>query len=941
MSMQTDIPARSQFAKLPKVPTAAWMWTRVLIVASVALALFLLDRFSGLLLNYWLLDSLGYAEVFWTNFYMQTALFAGGLIAMILAVATPAWLHGLPQADRLKTLWVAAIGGSLLGYVLNLQFYEFLGPISAVPFGEVDPIFGNDISFYVFDLPPIVTALIAVLFVAIAGLFASVWTALSGSRDADWPEGMNGFVRWLGRVGTPYSCLMLLLTGLTAATLIWLRRYGLLTMPNFEDSTEGTGAGAEYVDIVGFFSTKNAIYVEALAILALTVGLTLTIWKARKALRQPGSIDLPRAFGPLAFALVLLPGITTDLAFRSVVALRDQIFVKPNEPVIQLPYLQRHIDATNKAFGTDRIIEKTLVPPMGDAALPPLEAFLDSPTIKNAPLWSGSVSRYSRRVAPQYVQRILQAEGDMTVYSPTLQILEAQETLRPYYGFMDVDTIVSEVDGEMTMMASAVRELPQDVMRPWIVAWNQRSFLFTHGHGLITMLASQRTPTGDPVYGSSGVPVSARFDALAVDNPAIYYGEGAVNAAFSNAVGLAEHDVATEQGRSEVQFPQEVAAGIRVDSPLKRLVIGYQTGHFFQTLFSELIGSESRVHVFRRPIERLEQIAPFIDVDTDPYAVPAGDGVKWMVNAVTYSDAYPYSALTNFGDPADLRTEWRPLERMNYIADSVKVVVDAMTGQVDLYQFADEPVVQTWAAIYPGLFKPKDAMPPEIRAHVQYPQELMSIQFNKIYPFYHQRDALTFYSGEDLIDDADEVVGPILGESGATITFSQGLFWWVAEAGGAMVDAENPVQFALSKSYTPQDPLNLRALATVYQTGEDYGTLSVLKLPKGMFFMGPEQADAAIDQDSFIAQEIGLWNRLGVEVIRGRTSTLIVEGEVLYVEPIFIRSRQNPVPQLQRVIVVLRGQPHMGRTIEEALKFAIEGGRLDMEERQIRASLEE
>jgi len=130
-------------------------------------------------------------------------------------------------------------------------------------------------------------------------------------------------------------------------------------------------------------------------------------------------------------------------------------------------------------------------------------------------------------------------------------------------------------------------------------------------------------------------------------------------------------------------------------------------------------------------------------------------------------------------------------------------------------------------------------------------------------------------------------------------------------------------------------------LATVYQTGEDYGTLSVLKLPKGMFFMGPEQADAAIDQDSFIAQEIGLWNRLGVEVIRGRTSTLIVEGEVLYVEPIFIRSRQNPVPQLQRVIVVLRGQPHMGRTIEEALKFAIEGGRLDMEERQIRASLEE
>ncbi|MDX1540221.1 MAG: UPF0182 family protein, partial [Geminicoccaceae bacterium] len=160
------------------------------------------------------------------------------------------------------------------------------------------------------------------------------------------------------------------------------------------------------------------------------------------------------------------------------------------------------------------------------------------------------------------------------------------------------------------------------------------------------------------------------------------------------------------------------------------------------------------------------------------------------------------------------------------------------------------------------------------------------------------------------------------------ITFSQGLYTWMAEPGGALPDAAAPVQFALSKTYTPQDPLNLRAIVTAYQSGEDYGRLSVLKVPKGQFFMGPEQADAAIDQDAFIAQQIGLWNRLGVEVIRGSTSLLVVEGEALYVEPIFIRSRQNPVPQLQRVVVVLRGQAHMGRDLEEALTFAIRGGRL-------------
>lgn len=916
-------------SRLPAAPSASLMWTRLLIVATVLVGWFLVDRISDLLVNKWLLESMGYGEVFWTNFSMQATLFGACFVLSLLAIGLPAFLHGLGREACGIAFWIATLGGVLIGYALSLEFYDFIGPFYAVPFGEVDPIFGRDISFYVFDLPPIVMSLTMALIISVAGLFSSIVTALAGSRSLPRPDGMNGLVHWLARVGTPFTCLMLMLTGSIIATMIWLRRYGLLTMENFEDSTEQTGAGAEYVDIVGFFSTKNSIYVEALAVLALAIGLTLTLFKARKAVRKPGSIDLAKAFGPLAFALVLLPGITTDLVFRSIVALRDQLFVIPNEPVIQLPFLQRHIDATNRAYGLDEVEEVTFRPPTGDDPLPSLQAFLDSPTIKNTPLWSGHVSRYSRRVVPHYIERILLAEGDMTIFSPTLQILEAQETLRPYYGFMDVDTIATEVDGALTMFAAATRELPQDIIRPWLIAWGQRSFLFTHGHGLITMNATARTEAGDPVYGTSGIPAVAAIDELDAANPAIYYGEGAVNAAFSNAVGVSEHDFATEQGRQETQFPEDVAAGFEVDSILKRLVVGYQTGQFFNVVFSDLIGDETRVHVYRRPIERIEQLAPFLALDTDPFAFPTPGGVKWMVNAMSYSDAYPYSAMTLFGDPSDLRTEWRHLEPMNYVADAVKAVIDARTGHVDFYQWVDEPVINTWALVYPSLFKDREAMPQEVRSYVQYPHELMAIQFNLVYPFYHQKDALTFYSGEDLIDDADEVVGEILGISGATITFSQDIYHWIVDTGGAMPEADPPVQFAISKNYTPQDPLNLRAIVTAYMSGDDYGKLSVLKIPKGMFFMGPEQADAAIDQDPFIAQEIGLWNRLGVEVIRGRTATLVVEGEVLYVEPIFIRSRQNPVPQLQRVVVVLRGKAHMGRTIEEALTFAIEGGRLD------------
>ena len=918
--------------RLPKAPSADLMWSRVLVVASVLVGAFLLDRLSALMLNYWLLDSMGYAEVFWTNFRMQSALFAAGTLAMTVAVALPAALHGLSSRAKSRALWIGLLGGLLLGYELNGEYLEFLGPLGSVPFGASDPIFDNDISFYVFDLPPIRTALQMSLLVAVAGLLTSILTALAGSRELARPEGVSRLVHWMGRIATPSTRVAFFLTGLLIASLIWLRRYWLLVMPNFEDSTEDTGAGAEYVDIVGFFSTKNAIYVEALAVLALTIGMTLMLGKARRAVKEPGSVYLARAFRPAAFALVLLPGITADLTFRAIVAARDNLAVIPNEPVIQLPYLQRHIDATHAAFGLDAIDERTYVPPTGSAPLPALQDVLDSPSVRNAPLWSGQVSRYSRRVAPHYVARILAAEGDMTVYAPTLEVVSAQETLRPYYGFMDVDTIVSEIDGELTMLASMVRELPQDIMRPWLVAWGQRSILFTHGHGLVTLLSAAHTAAGDPVYGTSGVPIQARFEALKVANPSIYYGEGAVNAAFSNAVGVAEHDVASEQGRIEVQFDPDLRAGIEVDGLLKRLVIGYRSGQLLEVLFSDLIDEGTRAHVFRRPIERVEQLAPFLELDTDPYAVPTPESVHWMVNAFTISDAYPYSAMTILGDPSDLRTEWRPFEPINYIRDSVKASIDALTGQVTLYRFDDEPVINTWAQVYPSLFRSREDMPEPIRAQVQYPPRLMGVQFNKIYPFYHPRDALTFYSGEDLLDDADEVVGPILGTSGAAITFSQGLYNWIAEADGPLPAADPPVQFALSKTYTPQDPLNLRAIATAYQTGDGYGQLSVLKIPKGMFFLGAEQADAAIDQDAFIAQEIGLWNRLGVEVIRGRTSLLLVEGEAIYVEPIFIRSRQNPIPQLQRVVVVMRGKPHMGRTLDEALTFAIEGGRLSASE---------
>lgn len=907
---------------IPVLPGSWQMFSRLLLLVSVLIGVVLLDGASSQLLNYWLLESMGFQSVFWTNFTMQTALFMIVGAITFLVIVLPAFVYKVSRDARRGFIWVGLLVGLLHGFWISHEYIEFLLPTGLEQFGRTDPVFGLDASFYVFELEPTLYTMETILLIVIAGLVSAlVSSGLAQELEADEEVSL---ARAFRRFGSWYTMLLVLVGGISAAYWIWLGRYQLLFKENFFDSTEDSGRGPEYVDVVGFFSYKNAYAVEAFAVLFLAFGVVYLIWSA-KSRGSRGQVT--RA----AVATVFLVPLALDVTFRSVTAMRDYFFVLPNEPEIQLPFIQAHIDATRFAFDLEKIEERTFAPRSGSDPLPAFERLMSDPAIESAPLWPGSVARYGRRVTPQYVQRILEAEGDMTVYAPTLEILTAQEAIRPYYGFLDVDTIGVPVNGKPTMIASAVRELPQDISRigvgifsrPWLEAWGQRSFVLTHGHGLVTMTTAGGSADGDPVYTSGGLPSKSDIPLLATSRNAIYYGEGFVEPAFTNAVGVKENGISSGQDRAEVEYPIDVKAGITMDSFLKRLVIGYETGEFVNTVFSTMIGKQTRVHVVRRPLERVQAVAPFLAVDLDPYAIPADGGITWMVNAVTSSQYYPYSGTHWFGTWADLDTELRPHVEMNYVRDSVKVAIDAMTGQITFYKWQDEPVVNTWASIYPELFKSASEMTADVRSNIQYPIELMNLQFNEVYPYYHQKDALTFFSSEDLLDDADEIVGPIRGISNA-ITFTQSLTPWMATPGGAMPDSQEDLQFVLSKTFTPQDPLNLRAIAMVYQYGRDYGKLSVLKLPKDFYFLGPEQADAIIDQDPVIAQEFGLWNRLGVEVIRGRTSNLIIDGELIYVEPIFIRSRQNPVPKLEKVAVVVRDRAFLGSSLEAALKLAYE-----------------
>jgi hypothetical protein len=333
------------------------------------------------------------------------------------------------------------------------------------------------------------------------------------------------------------------------------------------------------------------------------------------------------------------------------------------------------------------------------------------------------------------------------------------------------------------------------------------------------------------------------------------------------------------------------------------------------------------LHYPRPPLDRLKVIAPFLFYDTNTFAVAHDGRIHWMINAISTSRLYPYSQFDYLGDKSDEQSLVPgEMRYVNYVRDAVKAVVDAYTGQVTLYKYADEPVINTWAHIYPSLFKPREAMPQGLRAHVQYPRQLKHMQFDDIYYKYHMTDPMTFFNLEDMWDDADEVKGPILTD-GRAITFSIEPRNWIAETGGILPAAKEREQFVISKVYTNEQALNLRAITMVYQDGEDYGRMVVLRVPKGKFYPGTEQADAAIDQEPDISEQLSWWNRTGSDVIRGHTSTLVVGNEVIYVEPLFIRSRQNPVTQLKRVLVVFRGFAASGMSLEEALRAAMDKAR--------------
>lgn len=910
---------------LPFLPSPARLWSRLFILLLVFVGLYALDRLTIVLGDLWLLQALGLEGVFWTNFRTGAWLLISGLLVFGLAAAVPVLTIGLGRVRRTPLLLAGLIVAIVAAMSLAEHYEAFLLGSQDVTFDQVDPVFGNDLGFYVFDLAYLWVIWTYLVFAAKVNLgFALVCSFIHVRQHDDVGFSARPITERIGLLATLPVRIGALVAGTLAATGLWLGRYELLLMDNKSSSVY---VGAEYVDVTGLLSNLNYIYLSIFVVLgiAVTIFIMLTRLHARVERRddegnevseeESGQAGSMRPLGLTLLALVLL-----DFGFKAGVELRDAVFVKPNEPVIQLDYIAEHIEATRQGAGIEDVERQRYMPARPGDPLPPIEQLLEASAVRNAPLWPGFSSYLERLLDPQHADRVLLTEGDPMVYGPTLEHMLQKQKLRAYYRMIGVDFARYDIDGEQRMVVSSVRELPLYEPEPWLGYFGQRYMLYTHGFGMVMAPASEVAEDRGLDFVSYNIPGEFEWPEIALENERVYYGEGAATMAFSNVDRMRELDYPTEADRAEIFLEEGETTAVAVDSFLKRLVFGWRSDRLVEFVFSDLITDETRIHFYRRPLERLERIAPFLFFDSNAYAVSADGQIQWMVNGISTSDQFPYARFGELGDKSDQRSPF-PVENrwVNYVEDSVKAVVNAYSGEVSLYRISDDPVIETWSRVYPEMFKDVADMPEALQSQITYPTQLFHYQFDDLWIYYHMRDPMYFFNLEDMWDDADEVLGPVI-DDGNAIRFSIEPYPLILDTDSHLPSSERETQYASLMVFTPEKALNLRGMPIVYQDWPEYGRRMVLEVPKGVYMLGPEQADSLIDQDPEISSRFALWNRRGMDIIRGHTILVPFNDEVLYIEPIFLRSRQNPVTQMHKVAVVFRERVAMADSIEQALR---------------------
>ncbi|HUA51263.1 MAG TPA: UPF0182 family protein [Candidatus Sulfotelmatobacter sp.] len=836
-------------------------WTGIAVAGVVVVAvLVILGLSSGFLVDWTWFASLGYLDVFWTVVLTRALLFG----VVFIGTAGFLWLNGALAARysrRIGALEQQFLGGQVLTGLFDerrRRLWRFLVlPVAAalgllVALGEI----GN------WDV-----------------LLRFIHQVPGGETDPVFGRDIGFYLFSLPAYVALKNWLLttLFLGILIAGTVYWL--HGDIELDPVRRAISPAALAHGSALLGGFFAVKagsyfldrylllygdNGVVVGAgyadlhieLPILWLLIGLAVLAAFASWANLRVRSARLPVAalvgvFGGSFVLSILVPGLV------------ERFYVKPNELELEKPYIERNIALTRRAYDLHQIDVRPF-PIEQNLTFQALQA--NRETIDNIRLWD---------------------------WQPLMDTYAQLQEIRTYYKFHDVDVDRYHLDDSYQQVTLSARELKSSLLPANAQTWVNRHLLFTHGNGVVMSPVTRKTAEGLPFYYLQDIPPVATGGPT-VREPRIYFGEETDDYVVVKG-SVPEFDY--PKGKDNIYGNYAGKDGVSVGNYAMRALFAWYFGDV-NLLLSRYVTSDSRI-LFRRTIqERVAQIAPFLRLDHDPYVVVSDGRLFWIQDAYTTSDYFPYAQPL-------------PGAGLNYIRNSVKIVVDAYNGTVDFY-VADpsDPLVATYARIFPHLFKPLAAMPADLQAHVRYPEDLFFMQA-QIYRTYHMESPEVFYNREDLWQFPREPSG---GQNATMMPY-----YIIMRLPG-----EPRAELFLMLPMVPSQRENMIAWLAARCDAPDYGKVIVYEFPKDRLVYGPFQIEARINQNTEISQQLSLWNQLGSRVIRGNLLVIPIGHSVLYVSPLYLRAETGQLPELKRVIAAYGDKVVMAETLGGALAALFE-----------------
>jgi uncharacterized protein len=866
----------------------------VVVAGLVVLLLLFATRLATFYTDVLWFDSVGYASVFWTLLTTRIGLGLVGGVVVAAVVAgnlllaqrlAPPYRIPSPQEEvveryrelvepfaRPLMLAAALVIGLLSGLSMVGEWDTYLLWRNGVPFGIQDPHFGRDVGYFVFTLPFLTminswafTALIMTTLLALVGhyLFGGIRPQAPGR----------------GKISPAASAhLSVLLAALVAVRAwgFWLDRFML------SYSQRGQVTGLSYTDATAQLNAFTLLAVIA----AGCVVLFLVNVRIRGWLLPASGVAI------LLVAAVVLAGIYP--------AVIQRLQVAPQELPREEMFIERNLEMTRFAYGLDDV---SFEPFPANAQLDSEQVEANRTTLESIRLW------------------------DPATLQNTYQQLQA---LRPYYDFRDVDVDRYIFDGELNQVMLSVREMSIRDLPEGSQNWQNMHLVFTHGFGLVSSQVSIARADGQPVFFANNIPPEG-VEELTDLNPRIYFGENPPD--YSIVDTRQEEFDYPLQGGGQATHTYAGADGVTVGTPLRRLAFAlrYAEPNF---VLSDLITRDSRILFNRHIRERVEAVAPFLKFDHDPYPVAVNGRIKWIQDAYTTTDMVPYSERVDLGgltmaeqrrfvpvagEDGQLRLEERLVSvaglegRANYIRNSVKAVIDAYDGTIDLYVIEEEdPIIQAWQEIFPDSFTPGEEASEALWRHFRYPEDMFRVQA-ALFNLYHIQDADEFFYQEDAWDIPPDAA--FARNVGANAPSRDMRPYYLL----MRLPNQQEEEFALIQPFTPARRQNLIGWLAGRSDGEHYGQLKAYVMPPDRTVFGPEQIQARVDQEDRISAQVALWDQSGSRVIYGNLLVIPIEDSLLYAQPLFLRAEGREIPELRKVVLIFGDTVVFEDSLGEAL----------------------